>query len=228
MIPRRYHDVRTYIFGQMAQFGGRMTLNIRHLAPGILLTAFAAVLPSQAFTQSVTQYSYDAQGRLIGTQQGEGVTSDYTMDPAGNRTRVRVTPQFLQAWPATSSAIGHIVGRAEGSAWSASVYDPAGHMIYGPYTTGAPVGSHVAAFRMLVDNNSADNSAVVLLDVWDSTASTQLAARQLYRTDWKAASRYQVFELPFSLSSASVGHALEFRVYYQQTSYVRVDKVGYR
>lgn len=227
-MPRRHHDVRTYIYGHIERMGERMALEIRHFASGLVLTAFSAVLPLAASAQSVTQYSYDAQGRLIGTQQGEGVTSDYTMDPSSNRTRVRVTPQFPTAWSATSSAIGHIVGRAEGSGWSASVYDPAGHMIYGPYTTGVPAGSHVAAFRMLVDNNSADNAAVVLLDVWDSTASTQIAARQLYRTDWKAASRYQVFELPFSLSAASVGHALEFRVYYQQTSYVRVDKVGYR
>ncbi|WP_157999980.1 hypothetical protein [Sphingomonas elodea] len=205
-----------------------MASEISYFASGIVLTAFSAVLPLAASAQSVTQYSYDAQGRLIGTQQGEGVTSDYTMDPASNRTRVRVTPQFPTAWSATSSAIGHIVGRAEGSAWSASVYDPVGAMVYGPYTTGVSAGSHVAAFRMLVDNNNADNSAVVILDVWDATASAELAVRTITRTEWKAAFAYQVFELPFTLSASSVGHALEFRVAYQKTSYVRVDKVGYR
>jgi YD repeat-containing protein len=188
-----------------------MMLEIRHFASVIVLTGFAAALPLASSAQSVTQYSYDAQGRLTGTQQGEGVTSDYTMDPASNRTRVRVTPQFPQAWSTTNSAIGHMIGRAEGSAWS-----------------GVSVGSHVAAFRLMVDNNTANNANVVVLDVWDATSAGPIVSRQLTRSEWKAAFAYQVFELPFTLDASRAGHAIEFRVLYQQTSYVRVERVGYR
>lgn len=227
-MPRRHRDVRTYIYGQGRRMGERMALKIRHFASSIVLTAFSALLPLAASAQSVTQYSYDAQGRLIGTQQGEGVTSDYTMDPASNRTRVRVTPQFPQAWSATNSAIGHFIGRAEGTAWSASVTDPVGYMSYGPYTTGVSVGSHVAAFRLMVDNNTVNNANVVMLDVWDATSAGPIASRQLTRSEWKAAFAYQVFELPFTLDVSRAGHAIEFRVLYQQTSYVRVERVGYR
>ena len=226
MTPRRHHDLRLNILDK--KMGDRMALQIRHFASGVVLTAFSALLPLEAFAQSVTRYSYDAQGRLIGTQQGEGVTSGYTFDAASNRSRVTVTPQFPTAWLATSSSLGHNTGRAEGGGWAAVVSDPAGAMIYGPYTPAVPAGAHVAAFRMMVDNNTADNLQVVLLDVWDATASQQLAARQLTRMEWKAAFAYQIFELPFVLDASRAGHALEFRVWYQQTSYVRVERVGYR
>lgn len=94
--------------------------------------------------------------------------------------------QFSQAWPANSAQIGHIIGSAEGDGWSAHVGDPDGHMIYGPYTNGVPAGARVAAYRMLVDNHNANNSPVVVLDVWDATTGTQLAARQVtrVRTHW--------------------------------------------
>lgn len=208
--------------------GGRMALEIRHFASVIVLAACAALLPLAASAQSVTQYSYDARGRLIGTQRGEGVTSDYTMDPASNRTRVRVTPQFPTAWSATDPAIGHYVGRAEGSAWSASATDAASFMSYGPYTANVSIGSHVAAFRMLVDNNTANNANVVLLDVFDTTSLITLASRQVTRREWRAPFAYQVFEIPFVLDASRAGHAIEFRVWYQQQSYVRIERVGYR
>jgi hypothetical protein len=101
-------------------------------------------------------------------------------------------------------------------------------MIYGPYTNGVPAGARVAAYRMLVDNHNANNSPVAILDVWDATTGTQLAARQVTRMEWLAANAYQVFELPFTVDASRVGHAIEFRVYYQRTSYVRVERVGYR
>jgi hypothetical protein len=81
---------------------------------------------------------------------------------------------------------------------------------------------------MLIDNNSANNSAVVDLDVWDSTTGTQLATRRLTRFEWVSAGAYQVFELPFLLDPTRANHAIEFRVFYLRAAYVRVDRVGYR
>ena len=182
---------------------------------------------SECYGQSLTQYRYDALGRLISTEDGVSATSSYSYDSAGNRSRVSQAAQFPQSWAATSPAIGHLIGREEAGNWSAGVGDPADFMIYGPYTAVAP-GQHVAAFRMLVDNNTANNAPVVDLDVRDSATGALLATRRVSRMEWKAAGAFQVFELPFELGADGGGHGLEFRVYYLRSSYVRIARVGYR
>lgn len=197
---------------------------VQTLSAGVL----AGVCLGPADAQSSAAYRYDALGKLIGTEIGVGATSTYTFDAAGNRVRSTSILQFPQSWPIQSPQIGHIIGRSEGDGWSARVEDPEGHMVYGPYTNGAPAGQRVATFRMMVDNNNADNSPVVVLDVYDATVGTQLAVRQVDRMEWRAAHAYQVFEVPFSLDAARVDHALEFRIYYQRSSYVRVERLGYR
>lgn len=79
----------------------------------------------------------------------------------------------------------------------------------------------------MIDNNSADNQAVVLLDVVDATTGgTVLGSRQLTRAEWTSTYQYQAFSVPFTLDGSRVGHALEFRVYWYRTAYVREQRVN--
>jgi len=83
----------------------------------------------------------------------------------------------------------------------------------------------VARWNLLIDNNSADTATVVQLDVNDATTGTVLASRVLTRRAWTAAGQDQEFALPFTLDSSRVGHALEYRVYWYDAAYVRVQQV---
>jgi hypothetical protein len=128
-----------------------------------------------------------------------------------------------RVFEAEGSQLYHAVGRADGDGWSAATdLDGSGQMIYGPYATDIAGGSHTATYRMLVDNNTADNGDVVTIDVHDATAGSVLASSTITRQQWNAANAYQDFTLNFTNTA---GHQLEFRVYWRDISYVRVDKI---
>ncbi|MFH1435484.1 MAG: hypothetical protein ABIJ56_07180 [Pseudomonadota bacterium] len=127
---------------------------------------------------------------------------------------------------AEGPGMGHNCGRAEADGWSASTGpDEEAHMLFGPYTTDVPGGSRTAVFRMMVDNNSADNLRVVRLDVQDFTTESVLSERAVHRMEFSAAFVYQDFSLSFIATS---DHSLEFRVWWDDTSYVRIDRVTVR
>jgi len=123
--------------------------------------------------------------------------------------------------------MGHDIGRAEADGWAAATGpDARGFMLFGPYTREVPAGSFVVSFVMQVDNNSADNLEVVTLDVRDASAGSILAQRGVRRRDFNAPNAYQAFDLPFVSPGAS--HQLEFRVLWNDYSYVRIDEVQVR
>lgn len=192
----------------------------------VALTALTISGSTASPAQMATTYEYDVHGRLIEVDDAAGWTSGYQFDPASNRTSAKIINQFPQSWLAT--ALQHLVGRADGGGWSARVTDPENYMVFGPDAAGVTVGNHVAAYRILVDNNTADNLPVAVIDVFDATSGVQLTSHWIARREWQTAHYYQVFELPFTLSSANAGHQIWFRVYYLRNAYVRVDKVGYR
>jgi len=128
---------------------------------------------------------------------------------------------------AESSAMGHIVGRAEADGWSANTAaDGEGHLLYGPYTRDIPAGSRRAAFRMMIDNNTADTLRVVTLDVYDFTTNTVLAQRGVRRNEFSSTMTYQEFDVPFTAPGGP--DQLEFRVDWHDYAYIRVDRVTVR
>jgi len=131
-----------------------------------------------------------------------------------------------QQWQAEGAGMGHKTGRAEGEGWLCQVgIDPAAnHMVYGPYDTSVPAGPNTAQFRMKIDNNTANDDAVVDIDVRDTSNGQILAARTITRKAFAIAGDYVTFDLPFTLSAD--GHALEFRVYWYGGAYTKVDWVG--
>jgi hypothetical protein len=136
---------------------------------------------------------------------------------------------FPLNWYCQDPALGHLIGRIDHGGWSATVgWDPAGWLQYGPYTTTAPVGDNVAIWSLMIDNNSADNNAVLILDVNDATTQTSVASTQVTRQQWVSTNTYQPFALPFTVDQSRAGHMFEFRVYWLGQAYVKEQGCGFK
>ena len=206
-----------------------MRRHISRAFAGLVFTGMA-VLPTAAslFAQSSTElYSYDAKGRLIQVQTGQGVKNSYSFDRSDNRSRAVVQKQLDTSWAGTS--LYHNTGFAESfGGWAANIYSPPGHMTYGPYTNGVSAGSRTAVWRMMVDTAKyPDPATVAILDVYDATTGETLASRTLTWTSFAADWAYQIFELPFTVDAARAGHSFEFRTYYTARAYLNVERVGF-
>ena len=167
--------------------------------------------------------TYDANGNLL---SGGNRTFTWTAENLPATVTSGGTRATDGPWSAQSASVAHQIGRADGDGWSANVaQDGVGFLQYGPYAVAGASGANVARWNLLIDNNSADNATVVQLDVNDATTGTVLASRMLTRRAWTAAGQDQEFALPFTLDSSRVGHALEYRVYWYDAAYVRVQQV---
>ncbi|NBW12614.1 MAG: hypothetical protein EBR82_31770 [Caulobacteraceae bacterium] len=188
-------------------------------ALGLAFVALAA--------QSAEVYSYDAQGRLVGVQRPSGVSSTYAYDKATNRRGQSTFNQYDAVWQAES--LPHYTGFSVAGGWAANTSSTPLLLTAGPYTPSVPIGLHTASWRVMIDNvTSADSSNVITFDVYDITAGVRLAVRTVNRHDWAAANVFQEFELPFAMVSASSGHQIEFRTFYEGAAAVVVDQLGYR
>ncbi|MCI4590390.1 hypothetical protein MOK15_15535 [Sphingobium sp. BYY-5] len=201
-----------------------MAYSIKVLAA---IAAVAVCTQTASAQPSTDQFEYDALGRLVRVQRGEGALSKYNYDKADNRSQAQVQRQFDTSWLATS--LNHQIGYADASGgWAAETTSPVSFLTYGPYTTSVPVGERVAVWRIMVDvTNIQTEDEVVTLDVYDATANEILTSRTVKRKEFMAPFSYQIMEVPFSFSSARAGHAMEFRTYFRATSYVKVERIGY-
>jgi YD repeat-containing protein len=196
---------------------------IRPISIGLFAALLLFGAPS-ASSQELTQYQYDAQGRLVSTID-EAAHTDYSYDNASNRQQVDQRVLFNASWLAT--ALPHNVGFPDAGGWAAQVALGAGHMTYGPYTTSLPAGSHVAVWQIMIDAINGANDNIVTIDVYDATAGEVLAIETFQRNEWLGNLTYQMFEVPFIITPARVGHSIELRTFYHANSYVRVQKIGY-
>jgi len=130
-------------------------------------------------------------------------------------------------WYCQDAALGHLIGRSDQGGWSATVgWDAAGWLQYGPYTTTVPTGANAAVWSLMIDNNSADNNAILTLDVNDATTQTSLTSMQVTRQQWVSTNTYQPFSLPFTVDQSRAGHMFEFRVYWLGQAYVKEQGCG--
>ena len=95
-------------------------------------------------------------------------------------------------------------------------------MVYGPYLKEASAGSYLANFRMQVDNNTADNNAVVVLEAYDSYSKSVLAKKTVTRKEFGAPNAYQDITLVFETDGQD---SLEFRIKWLDTAYIKVDRI---
>jgi hypothetical protein len=77
---------------------------------------------------------------------------------------------------------------------------------------------------VLVDNNTADDSYVLVLDVYDHHSDRLIGKRLLTRKDFPKANGYCVFDFDFTPPSPQA--RMEFRIYYMGYSYIRADKIA--
>jgi hypothetical protein len=123
-------------------------------------------------------------------------------------------------WSALDLPIGHIIGKPQDGAWVISVGDSQPNFLsYGPYLrfTGLGAGNYVARWELLIDNNSANNSDILRLDVNDydlNPPGTHVAEKIIRRTEWSAPWTYQPFLLSFTVPDTNIGHRYEFRVFW--------------
>jgi YD repeat-containing protein len=175
-----------------------------------------------------TTFTYNAWGnRQSETTYAQAGTwlfngSSWTISAPGNGSAARTS---ITGYDTVFHALPTSFSNALSQSESATAQDSAGFLQFGPYTAAGLTGANVARWNLLIDNNSADNAAVVQLDVHDATIGTVLASRVVTRREWTTTGQYQEFALPFILDSSRAGHALEYRVYWYDAAYVRRQQV---
>ena len=184
---------------------------------------FAGSACPQIAAQELTRYVYNARGEVVRVETPSANT-DYSYDDAANRELVKQRPLFPTSWQATS--LFHNLGYAEAGGWAAGVTAGTGYMTYGPYTPLA-AGNYTATWRVMVDVANAANDDVITIEIYDATAGQFVAQATIKRSRFVADHVYQVFELPFTITAARAGHAIELRTFYHATSYTRIEKIGY-
>ena len=120
----------------------------------------------------------------------------------------------------------HGTGDAQGDGWAASTgFHDAGHMLYGPYTTDWCGFEGEATFFMQVDNVTADDLAVVNLEVFNSTKGELIGFRTVTRTEFDAPFQFQNFSVSFDAKDLA-DDVLEARVFWTDVSFVKVNTVS--
>ena len=132
----------------------------------------------------------------------------------------------------TSTNINHQIGRPDGDGWSATVGLDAAvrYMDFGPYRTVSSITGPTccsAFFEVMIDNTTANNDSVAVLDVnsVDGIVQTNLTSRILKRSDFSAPYQYKQFELNFEKILLQPNTKLEFRVLWLGPSYVRTRNI---
>jgi len=102
------------------------------------------------------------------------------------------------------------------SAWAVnSNDDDSGYLSFGPYDSSFPPGENIVYFNLLIDNNTAVNNIVLIIDVYDATQQQQLVQIPIYRHDFIYSWEAQVFSLQYN---HIVGNVMEYRVYWTDQS----------
>ncbi len=122
--------------------------------------------------------------------------------------------------------LAHAIGRADGAGWSANTgEDSAGALVYGPYATDWGGGSAQAVFSAAIDDVTADDRVVAVIDINDATADQVLATRDLRRRDFRRPLESDRFALDADLTGRA-GHALEARLWWKDVAFLRVDALA--
>jgi hypothetical protein len=120
--------------------------------------------------------------------------------------------------------LSHLRGRFEGSDYSCNVaMDEAGTMTFGPYVNFVKARKYTALFKLLVDNNTANNAQVATIEVYNYDLKQVLATKTITRMEFTAPWTYNYFPLKFY----TPGHfdeptgRIEFRVFWKDASYMK-------
>jgi subtilisin family serine protease len=210
----------TGIAGNNTSIGTPSTWGTSYSAP---LAAGTAAL----FLQTTPNASPYAVAKALKANATQGVVSN---TPSGTTAALLNTTYACD--PAhffIASQLPSSTGIVSANGWcrEANMNDHSqGFLIYGPYTTRVPVGANTATWRLVVDNNTNDDSNIVRLEVVDANDSTVLASRDISRKEFATTYQEQVFQVGFELPSARAGHMVELRCWWYDTSFVQVASSG--
>ncbi len=99
-----------------------------------------------------------------------------------------------------------------------------GFLCYGQYKKGYPTRPLKALFSIQIDNNTADDRNILILDVYDHTSDRVIGKEIVTRKDFAKANQFCLFTFDFTPPSADAN--MEFRIYYMGHSYVLADKIA--
>ena len=99
-----------------------------------------------------------------------------------------------------------------------------GFLCYGQYRKDYPTKPLKALFSILLDNNTADDRNILILDVYDHHSDRVLGKEVITRKDFSKADSFCLFEFDFTPPSPDAN--MEFRVYYMGWTYVLADKIA--
>ncbi|MDD4976197.1 MAG: hypothetical protein PHY93_17705 [Bacteriovorax sp.] len=124
---------------------------------------------------------------------------------------------------ANSSSSLHEIGSAVASAtsWGVDSSSSPGYLTTTSNLLSLPSGIFKASFSLKVDNNSADNYAIGILEVFDKITGKILAFREFHRKEFTLPMVFQDFDLTFPITSSN---NLEFRVSYAGYTYLEHEK----
>jgi hypothetical protein len=98
-----------------------------------------------------------------------------------------------------------------------------GFLCYGQYKTGYPQTPLKAIFSILIDDNTADDRNILILDVYDHHSDRVIGKRVVTRKDFPKADDFSLFDFDFIPPSAFAN--MEFRIYYLGWAYILADKI---
>jgi hypothetical protein len=179
-----------------------------------LKTTVALLLLLQFYIPSMAQVTWPSN-QLLPSFAAPAQTQDLIM--------LRETSS---RWEAEGPSVSHKTGRPETDGWlcQTGIDSPNLHMVYGPYDKSIPTGPNVAEFRMKIDNNTVNNEPVADIDVVNATSGQILASQTITRQQFPIAADYTNFKLSFTMPAAD--QAIELRVNWRGTSYIKVDWIG--
>ncbi len=99
-----------------------------------------------------------------------------------------------------------------------------GFLCYGQYKTGYPVIPLQVLFSIFIDNNTADDRNILIVDVYDHHSDRVIGKRLITRKDFPKSNEFSLFTLNFTPPSSQAN--MEFRVYYVGWSYILIDKIA--
>lgn len=120
---------------------------------------------------------------------------------------------------AQDPSFGHNLGSAagpQGWACSSTTCTTANHMIYGPYISYLPLGTHTVHFHLSVSTTSTSTASLVTLDVRESNGGNTLASSTVPWSTFSSANAAQDFSLTYTNTTS--GDPVEFRVYWNNVS----------
>ena len=235
--------------GQWITFGGKFaTLDGAGIATGSLLLAELQLSSAGIVEASTESISANGTYQSISSQPipilADTSTIRYQMYLNSSQATFKADELFLNIspsandcsfgtfWDQGSPGIGYSIGRSEADGWSATHgLDGQGFLQYGPYVTSIAVGNHFAKWKAMLGasapGSESNKGPVARIEVIDSSAGyVPLGSRLLTRDDWNSVMQYECFALPFTISPAQVGHMLEFRFWWYDNGYVRVQRLG--